>query len=220
MKVQKFLKPVPKSNEGQLGNRKYKYADLSSVMEYVRAPLAENGLAVSQACSNDPQGVCVVTTLRHESGEAIESPCFLPVVERTPQGYGSAITYARRYGLSAILGLVTEEDDDGAAASTTNKPPPPEGMGALREKIAKTPGEVAEQIRSRQPSNGADVLFPNYGNKAKQPVRGASKADLDFYLRGAEKSLADPAKASYREANAKLVAAIKAEIARADEIPF
>ena len=102
---------------------KSKYAELSAYVEMIRPILKDHGFAVSQSTKTDEGGISVKTVLFHESGESIESEWLtLHPDKNTPQGAGSAITYARRYSLTAFLGLVSEgEDDDGAAASGTGK---------------------------------------------------------------------------------------------------
>lgn len=94
-----------------------KYATLASVWEAVRPILAKNGLCVIQRPEHHEAGLALTTTILHVSGQSISSTLVMPVVKRDPQGFGSAITYARRYGLCAMLGVVADEDDDGNAAS-------------------------------------------------------------------------------------------------------
>lgn len=91
---------------------KSKYADLSSVWDAARVPLTKNGLSVLQTMNPGENGtVIIVTTLMHTSGQWVKS--FLPVrpVKDDPQSVGSAITYGRRYGLQAIVGICPEDDD-------------------------------------------------------------------------------------------------------------
>jgi hypothetical protein len=92
---------------------KSRYADLESVIEAMRAPFAANGLAFIQSASDD--GMHMITTLVHSSGESICSRVPLIITKQDMQGVGSAITYARRYGLAAACGL-SQTDDDGEAA--------------------------------------------------------------------------------------------------------
>jgi len=96
---------------------KSKYADLGSVWDAVREPLRKNGLSIMQLPSEAPAGyVGLVTIVLHESGQSISEKFFMPVKDdKNPQAVGSALTYARRYALSAALG-VCPEDDDGEAA--------------------------------------------------------------------------------------------------------
>ncbi|WP_130807670.1 ERF family protein [Senegalia massiliensis] len=93
---------------------KSKYAPLNDVLNNVRPILSKHGLSVVQAPAGDGENIVVTTLLIHESGEWIESePLVLKADKPTAQGAGSAITYARRYALSAILGISSEDDDDG-----------------------------------------------------------------------------------------------------------
>lgn len=95
---------------------KQKYADLSEVWGACREPLSKNGLAVIQLPSATGPTVCVTTVLTHSSGEWISCRLEMTSEKNTPQGIGTAITYARRYSLAAIAG-VSQEDDDGNLAS-------------------------------------------------------------------------------------------------------
>lgn len=88
---------------------KSKYASLEAIMEAIRKPLNESNLSIIQSQN--------VTRLLHISGEWIEIEVNLAPETGKPQEYGSAMTYARRYGVSAILSLATEDDDDGNMAS-------------------------------------------------------------------------------------------------------
>jgi len=98
---------------------KSKYADLASVWDACRKELSENGLSVVQVPEMlDGEGVKIKvnTLLMHSSGEWISGDLTMIPVKEDPQGVGSAITYARRYSLSAFVGIAPE-DDDGNAAS-------------------------------------------------------------------------------------------------------
>ena len=98
---------------------KSKYADLASVKDAVQIPLSSNGLSYVQVVHNPENGVGVETILMNASGEWLSGGVvFVPVSKADAQGYGSALTYARRYSLSAITG-VAPEDDDGNAATVT-----------------------------------------------------------------------------------------------------
>lgn len=92
---------------------KSKYAPLSEVLNTVRPILSKHGLSVVQAPSTEENNIVITTILIHESGEFIEpEPLKLKMDKVTAQGAGSAITYASRYALSAILGISSEDDDD------------------------------------------------------------------------------------------------------------
>lgn len=97
---------------------KSKYAPLSGILNDVRPLLSKHGLSVIQSPGGDGQNIMMTTLLLHESGEWIESETLVLKADKpTAQGAGSAITYARRYALSAILGIASEDDDDGNHAT-------------------------------------------------------------------------------------------------------
>ena len=93
-----------------------KYADVSSVLKAIKAPLANNGLSFVQTPVQHENEAGVTTRLMHTSGQWMESTLWLPVGKPDAQGVGAAITYARRYALQSILG-VPAADDDGNAVS-------------------------------------------------------------------------------------------------------
>ena len=99
-----------------------KYADLSTVWEAL-APFREAGIVFTQCPEDSPDGYIVLDTqLTHAaSGQWIRSRLKIRVGKDDPQGAGSALTYARRYALGCMSGLVTEEDDDASAASQPAK---------------------------------------------------------------------------------------------------
>jgi hypothetical protein len=94
---------------------KSKYADLESVWQACRKPLTDNGLAVTQTSRYTPDGLMLVTTLLHASGEWIAGEMPVLTKDASPQAQGSGITYARRYALAAIVGVYQTDDDAEAA---------------------------------------------------------------------------------------------------------
>lgn len=99
-----------------------KYADLGACIEAVDDAFLSNGIVMYQETSEVESGVTVETILLHESGESIRSgKLHVPASKQDPQGYGSALTYARRYSLMAACGIAPE-DDDGNAASQRQAP--------------------------------------------------------------------------------------------------
>lgn len=94
---------------------KSKYADLESCWEAIRDPLTANGLCIIQTMAHENGEDYLDTTLAHTSGQWIKGRIRLLLPKKDPQGMGSSITYARRYGLAAIVGL-TQVDDDAEAA--------------------------------------------------------------------------------------------------------
>jgi len=96
---------------------KSKYADLASIIKTIQPVLAKHGLSVVHTLEDADTGLLVRTTLLHKSGQYISGVMRMRPTKDDPQAYGSATTYAKRYGLSAVLNLATDEDDDGNAAS-------------------------------------------------------------------------------------------------------
>lgn len=99
-----------------------KYADLAAVWAACCPALTKNGIATVQDARLDERGVAVTTRLLHSSGQWMEfGPLTVPMAKQDAHGVGSATTYARRYALSAALGIVAD-DDDGNAASQARAP--------------------------------------------------------------------------------------------------
>jgi hypothetical protein len=115
VKAQKGFSPALKTATNPFF--KSKYADLSACVEAVIDSLNDNGIALIQRCSESETGVIVETTFLHESGEMMNcGNLHVPSSKNDPQGYGSALTYARRYSLMAACGIAPEDDDGNAAA--------------------------------------------------------------------------------------------------------
>jgi hypothetical protein len=99
-----------------VGQQKYKYADLGSVIEAIKPPLIRHGLWFTQCPRPNPDGAEVETFVHHASGESMSLGSFyLPANKRDAQAFGSALTYCRRYGLQTAFGVPTEDDDGNAA---------------------------------------------------------------------------------------------------------
>jgi hypothetical protein len=100
-----------------------KYADLGSVFEACKPALNKNGIVILQTpIPGDTNELRLVTTLLHTSGEWISGTATIPLAKQDPQGYGSALTYGRRYSLASIVGVISEEDDDGNSAARAPAP--------------------------------------------------------------------------------------------------
>lgn len=96
---------------------KSRYADLATIMDSCRGPLSKHGLAVIQTTDGtDGASVTILTTLAHGSGQWVRGKLVMRAEKTDPQTIGKCITYARRYALAAIVGVVSE-DDDGNSAS-------------------------------------------------------------------------------------------------------
>jgi hypothetical protein len=105
---------------------KSSYSSLASVIDAVRPALSGNGLAFVQKLHTAESGVSVETVLIHESGQELSCGIlFVPASKQDAQGYGSALTYAKRYGLQAALGIASEDDDGNAASKPRPAPVQP-----------------------------------------------------------------------------------------------
>ena len=96
---------------------KSKYANINSVIDAVKAPLNNNNIAILQSLSpSDDNKLHLTTRLIHSSGEWIEDTAVCPIQKQDPQGLGSAISYIRRYSLSAMCAVYADDDDGQSAA--------------------------------------------------------------------------------------------------------
>lgn len=112
------IESATKAAAGQVGQQKYKYADLTSVIDAIKPALIRHGLFFTQHPAPHDRGIQIETILHHASGESMSlGSLFVPADKQNAQGFGSAMTYARRYALVTAFG-VPVEDDDGKAAST------------------------------------------------------------------------------------------------------
>lgn len=134
---------------------KANYADLASVWAACRKALSDNGLSVAQGCGGTGDGY-LWTTLLHSSGQYITAECPLILGKRDPQGVGSAMTYYRRYGLAAILGITQEDDDAQSSMKPADKkaeaPAPSSTMDAAMDAVEKykTKLQAAKTVQALQ----------------------------------------------------------------------
>lgn len=129
-KAQAQFKPAKKTRTNP--HFRNSYADLADLQEATREALSKNNLCVFQMLSDDHH--CLITMLAHSSGQWVQTSLPLLTQKEDMQGLGSAITYASRYGYSAITGVASEEDDDGTAAVKNAAPAAPAGPKKVTEK--------------------------------------------------------------------------------------
>jgi hypothetical protein len=155
---------------------KSKYADLASIVEAIRLPFAKNGLSYSQCIEpTEKDEVRVETMIMHSSGEWMSCGVIaLPVAKSDAQGFGSAITYARRYGLAAAVG-VAPEDDDGNAATKAAPAPKPESAKSISQ-VAWESMDEDQQILLTDISLNMIALISE--DRVKEAVLYARKQDL------------------------------------------
>lgn len=137
---------------------KSKYATLEAVVDAVKQPLLKNGIVVVQGVQDAEGGVAVETMLLHKTGQWLSSTLRLPASKEDAQGYGSAITYGRRYGLMAICGVPAEDDDGNAATASAPVKGPTSVAGqvweTMNEEEQKFLQGIADRVRSDLETNG------------------------------------------------------------------
>ena len=153
LNVQRTVQPITKDAENPF--TKSWYASLNSVMAACRDALIENGIWLCQhpVPVEQPNSLGLVTKLTHvESGQWQSSLAIVPLPKADPQGMGSAMTYARRYALTAMLGMVTD-DDDGEGAKNGKKSP-------TRPKLPVNAPE-SQKARQCEPSPTLNIPGPS-----------------------------------------------------------
>ena len=125
---------------------KSQYATLESVVDAVRAPFAKYGLAYTQLLGDGGADVLIETVLLHESGEWLSQPFRIPAPKHDPQGYGSAVTYGRRYALAALAGIA-QVDDDGEAARSDKPAFHHPASQVATDEFAALPSEAQQVLR-------------------------------------------------------------------------
>lgn len=158
-----------------------KYASLAEVISTMKPVLAKHGLAVIQLPAfRQDVGPVLVTRIVHKSGEWMEDEYPINPVKNDPQGFGSAITYARRYTLPGILMIASEEDDDGNAASQRQpqpqpqRPASPQVPDAVKARIA----ELRPAVDAATSKDALKVLWDHVGIDKSDPVLYAAALEL------------------------------------------
>jgi hypothetical protein len=120
LEVQKELKNTAQTAENPFYHSSY--APLNKILDEVRPICNKHGITILQDVYSENGNLYVSTMLLHKSGEWMQQEgMWLPLEKPTPQSSGSAVTYGRRYTISAMLGIATEEDDDGNAGEKQKK---------------------------------------------------------------------------------------------------
>jgi hypothetical protein len=182
VKAQKAFGPALKSSTNP--HFRSRYADLSACVEAVIDALNQNGIALMQQTIECTDGVIVETVLIHESGESLSSgKLHVPVSKNDAQGYGSALTYARRYSLMAACGIAPEDDD---------------GNAATRPAKNINPATMAAHIADIADSANSEEL-----NKAYALAYAACEGDASWQAKiiATKKARIDKAKAEKAQAN-------------------
>ena len=161
VKAQKEFGPALKTSSNP--HFRSRYADLSACVEAVVDGLNNNGIFLMQPTHLCEDGVIVETLFIHESGEQMSAgKLHVPAAKQDPQGYGSALTYARRYALMAACGIAPEDDDGNAATKKPTAPPPPAPPPKTEKPPAKAEGEPGKwQITVKTKPDATPTDFIN-----------------------------------------------------------
>ena len=170
---------------------KSKYADLASCWEACRAALSENNLAVIQTVrvNSDAGAPCVLVTtmLAHASGQWVRDTLSLFPKDTGPQAFGSCITYGRRYGMTAIIGLAQVDDD--AETAGGRLPIDPRGEAQYSKADHKKAQEYADRFRKAMVEGKEDQLYE---------LHQECNPDASFYILVSTK-LSAPERTSIKE---------------------
>lgn len=172
---------TPAEKDGVNPHFKTRYASLGAVMQAIRPALAANGLAVSQIITRDGDALALETVLVHTSGQFIGGVYPLRPTKQDPQGEGSALTYARRYALAGLLGVVADDDDDGNAASRGNerrqRAVQTATSGATRPAAQRQAhNATGSTSRAQQNASSADAAFDDLPSASREPAQAAALA--------------------------------------------
>lgn len=181
---------------------KSKYADLGAIWDACRDALQSAGLSISQVPNADDDGKPVLDTiLMHTSGQWISGKYPITPIKNDPQGVGSAITYARRYALQAIVGICADVDDDGEAALGRGTAKKQTSTGEAYTKQPKwTPEQVKEagEIRAVIIGHGGDPADKEV-IALKSRMKGDAPADVIDALNALRAKWSDIANQSTQE---------------------
>lgn len=161
------------SRDGQNPHFRSKYVQIDGLLAAVRPMLAKNGLSIVQSTGGNGQDISVTTEIMHTSGEWIRTDALMiKPAKADPQGCMSAITYSRRYSLSAALGVAWDDDDDGEAASTPklkakSKAGSLRAIAAAAKELGATPDDLKEVMRR------------HYNKASSNELTDAEAADME-----------------------------------------
>jgi hypothetical protein len=177
---QRAMPTIGRNCTGTTGGHKYRYADFAQVVGAIRIPLADAGLAFVQLLDGD----VLVTKLLFTGGDELASRMPLHLADLTPQQVGSALTYSRRYALTALLGVaIGGEDDDAADAESAHASPSGRSSSdVLKEQLkASLTAELAKQAKQ---AKGDTPARPEHVRDSRfQRLTGEDGRPLDLFKR-------------------------------------
>jgi len=168
---------------------KSKYSDLPSIVDACKSALLKNNLVVTQSTTLVNGVTALVTTLHHTSGQWIRGYYPVTAVKADPQAMGSAITYARRYALSAIVGVVSEDDDDGESAMGRSVYSAPKRNGIeYIEPVSRvtTQGNSEEPIKATATADGSidwKSVKIHFGKNKDMALGSLTPRSLSWWIR-------------------------------------
>jgi hypothetical protein len=187
VKAQRGFAPALKTSTNP--HFRSKYVDLAGCVEAVVDSLNAAGIALVQRTSEDATGVTVETVFVHESGEMMEcGKLHVPAAKQDPQGYGSALTYARRYSLMAACGIAPEDDDGNAASKVKVSATKTDLVPQNRLSII---ADVAAAINERMSANDVIGAVEEYAGIVDIEEKTALWAMLDSKTRSSIKKQAE-----------------------------
>ena len=190
VKAQRGFAPALKTSTNP--HFRSKYVDLAGCVEAVVDSLNAAGIALIQRTSQDDTGVTVETVFVHESGEMLEcGKLHVPAAKQDPQGYGSALTYARRYSLMAACGIAPEDDDGNAASKVKVSATKTDLVSSNRMSVI---ADVAAAINERMSANDVIGAVEEYAGITDIEEKTALWAMLDSKTRSSIKKQAEAMK--------------------------
>jgi hypothetical protein len=190
VKAQRGFAPALKTSTNP--HFRSKYVDLAGCVEAVVDSLNAAGIALIQRTSQDDTGVTVETVFVHESGEMLEcGKLHVPAAKQDPQGYGSALTYARRYSLMAACGIAPEDDDGNAASKVKVSATKTDLVPSNRMSVI---ADVAAAINERMSANDVIGAVEEYAGIVDIEEKTALWAMLDSKTRSSIKKQAEAMK--------------------------
>jgi hypothetical protein len=168
---------------------KSKYSDLPSIVDACKSALLKNNLVVTQSTTLVNGVTALVTTLHHTSGQWIRGYYPVTAVKADPQAMGSAITYARRYALSAIVGVISEDDDDGESAMGRSVYSAPKRNGIeYIEPVSRvtTQGNSEEPIKATATADGSidwKSVKIHFGKNKDMALGSLTPRSLSWWIR-------------------------------------
>ena len=189
IKFQAECPAIPKDKENPFfknkdTGKKAMYADLATIIEIVKVPLSNNGLCVTQPV----HGEILETYLYHVSGQFIKSEMKINNEKNNAQGFGSGLTYARRYALSSILGITADEDDDGNGASANNN-------ANLQNTQSKA--KPAQPVELKFKINLGSKEAPNYKMLTLDQVPAEQLKQIEWYAANSQNAQQKAAAVAY-----------------------